>query len=86
MKTDARINYFFILIFLAGLVASGIIFSDGHPVPNQLTLKVESIRNDHDVILRDQHNVYVMSVENAYDEAFIPGTIIFFGRNEVNIK
>jgi hypothetical protein len=58
-----------------------------HQIPNQLTLTVKSIHNDHDVVLKDQKgNIYVMSVENAYDEAFVPGTIIYFGKNEVIIK
>ena len=52
-----------------------------------MTLVVDSIQNDHDVILRDQkNNIYVISVENAYDEAFVVGTIIFFGKNDVIIK
>jgi hypothetical protein len=88
MKADTKINYIFILIFLVGLVAGGIIFSgEAHQIPNQLVLKVQSIHNDHDVILKDiKGNVYVMSVENAFDKAFIPGTVIYFGRNEVIIR
>jgi hypothetical protein len=86
MKADTKINYIFILIFLVGLVAGGIIFSDGY-IPDQLVLKVQSIHNDHDVILKDiKGNVYVMSVENAFDKAFVPGTVIYFGRNEVIIR
>jgi hypothetical protein len=56
-------------------------------MPDQLTLTVKYIRNDHDVILKDEkNNIYMMTVENAYGEAYVPGTIIYFGKNEVIIK
>jgi hypothetical protein len=85
MKTDSKISYFFIVSFLLGIIVGAVIFSNKGP--DQLTLKVESIRNDHDVILKDQRGfVYVMSVENAYGEAYVPGTIIYFGKNQVIIR
>ena len=89
MKKHIKIICFFILIFINGLVIGASIFnlSKNNRIPNQMTLVVDSIQNDHDVILRDQkNNIYVISVENAYDEAFVVGTIIFFGKNDVIIK
>ena len=55
-------------------------------IPDQLTLTVISIRNDHDVVLKYKNTIYVMSVENAYGEAFVPGTVIYFGKGDVVIK
>jgi 2-keto-3-deoxy-galactonokinase len=89
MKKHTKIISLFILIFISGLLIGASIFShkENDRIPNQMTLVVDSIRNDHDVILRDQkNNIYVMSVENAYDDVFSTGTIIFFGKNDVIIK
>jgi hypothetical protein len=86
MKTDSKISYFFIVSFLLGIIVGAVVFRNKE-IPDQLTLTVKSIYNDHDVILKDQRGfVYVMSVENAYAGIFIPGTIIYFGKNEVIIK
>ena len=89
MKKYTNIICLFILIFITGLLigASMVSHKKNDRIPNQMTLVVDSIRNDHDVILRDQkNNIYVISVENAYDEVFASGTIIFFGKNDVIIK
>jgi len=96
MKNFTLFIHFLIVIFIIGLIIGTSIFTlhfsamfrlKNNCIPNQMTLVVVSIRNDHDVILRDEkNNIYVISVENAYDEAFDIGTIIFFGKNEVIIK
>jgi hypothetical protein len=76
-----------IFIFLFLLWTAIVIAVDQRQIPNQLTLTVTYIRNDHDVILKDQkNNTYIMCVENAYNEAFVPGTIIYFGEGEIIIK
>jgi hypothetical protein len=86
MRPDSKINYIFILVFIAGLIVGSVVFHKSI-IPDQLTLTVTRIANDHDVYFKDQNDsTWVMAVENAFDGSFIPGTIIFFGKNEVNIK
>lgn len=86
MKTPALIIFISLLTFNI-ICWAGIIINNQHQMPDQLTLTVKYIRNDHDVILKDEkNNIYMMTVENAYGEAYVPGTIIYFGKNEVIIK
>ena len=84
----------YIVIIVLCLCMSAISFFNSRKIPYQagdivndpkaLTLMVICIKNDHEVIFSAGNgDRYVMSVENAFDDCFRVGTVIFFGKGEV---